>query len=62
MGARAVLDEYDGQQQIAALPSKYGGIRLVIIRLNFKVPVRPEAVLKVLNREKERNYVCADFQ
>jgi hypothetical protein len=51
-GARSINKEYDADHQIS-------GLSFVIPRgesmLEFRVPVRPEAVLKVLQRQKMAN-------
>lgn len=52
-GARSILTEYDTQGEIS-------GLSFEIVRgsrtLQFRVPVKPDAVLNVLQREKDRNY------
>jgi hypothetical protein len=52
-GARTIITDYDYRGQIV-------GISFEVIRggrvLPFRVPVKPESVLKVLEREKQRNY------
>jgi hypothetical protein len=52
-GAQAILKEYDDTRQIVALSFR---VSLDGQILSFRVPIQPDAVLKVLEREKRNNY------
>lgn len=52
-GANAITKEYDQYKQISAL---YFEVPFGDKVLSFRVPINPEAVLRILQREKSRNY------
>lgn len=53
-GARSILKEYDSYGQISALSFEIR--RAPDVFLHFRLPVKPDAVLKVLERQKQANY------
>lgn len=52
-GARSIVKQYDDEGQISGLSFAIARGELM---LEFRVPVRPEAVLRVLDRQKQSNY------
>lgn len=52
-GARTIVTDYDDTGHVSGISFEiWRGERV----LQFRVPVNPDAVLKVLQREKDRNY------